>query len=62
MLKGNSPDVVNSNIQMLKDSGYEHDKAVRCALCYSNKKHASDAKRVSKKVVKKSPPSVLIKK
>lgn len=40
MLKGNSPDVINSNIQMLKDNGYSHARATRCAMCHANKKHS----------------------
>lgn len=52
LLKGNHPDIVNSNIKTLKDAGYEHNRAVRCALCHANKKHDKHAKKVASKVVK----------
>ena len=52
MLKGNHPDIINSNIQMLKDAGYSHARATRCAMCHANKKHDKHAKSVAKKVVK----------
>jgi hypothetical protein len=53
MLKGKSPDVINANIQMLKDQGYSHGRATRCALCHANKKHDSHAKSVAAKVTNK---------
>lgn len=53
MLKGASNDVIDANVRMLKDSGYEHNRAVRCALCYANKKHSKHIKKVASKVVKK---------
>jgi len=53
LLQGKSPDVVDANIRMLKDSGYSHARAVRCALCHANKKHDKHAADVAKKVVKK---------
>lgn len=51
MLKGNSQDVINANVQMLKDNGYSHSRATRCALCHANKKHDKHAKSVAGKVV-----------
>ena len=61
LLKGKSQDVIDANIQMLKNAGYEHNRAVRCALCHANKKHAEHAKRVAAKVVKKDSTTMKIK-
>jgi hypothetical protein len=55
MLKGNHPDVINANIQMLKDAGYSHGRATRCALCHANKKHEKHAKSIASKVTKNNP-------
>jgi hypothetical protein len=61
MIKGNSPDVISANIQMLKDNGYSHAKATRCAMCHANKKHSQHSKSVAKKVVKKNDSIVKVK-
>lgn len=53
LLKGKSPDIIDANVRTLKAAGYEHNRALRCALCHANKKHDHDAKRISKKVAKK---------
>lgn len=55
LLKGKTQDVINANIQMLKDSGYSHSRATRCALCHANKKHDKTAKRIASKVTKNNP-------
>lgn len=52
MLKGKSQDVIDANIKMLKDKGYSHGRATRCALCHANKKHDKHAKSIAEKVVK----------
>ena len=54
MLKGNSQDVINTNVQMLKDAGYSHGRAMRCALCHANKKHDKHSKSIAAKVSKPS--------
>ena len=54
MLNGKTQDVINANIQMLKDGGYSHSRATRCALCHANKKHDKDTKRIASKAVKNS--------
>jgi hypothetical protein len=61
MLKGKSHDIINANIQMLKDNGYSHSRATRCALCHANKKHDKHAKKVAAKVAKQGPPQVTVK-
>lgn len=60
LLKGKTQDVIDANIRTLKDSGYEHGRAVRTALCCANKNHKHDAKRIAKKVVKKSDKLVVL--
>jgi hypothetical protein len=52
LLKGKSQDVIDANIRMLKDKGYSHGRAVRCALCHANKKHDKHTKSVISKVTK----------
>lgn len=52
MLKGNSQDIIDANIRMLKDGGYSHTRATRCALCHANKKHDKHAKNIASKVTK----------
>lgn len=54
LLKGNRPDIIDSNIKTLKNAGYSHNSAVRCAMCHANKKHAKHAKQIAKKVTKKN--------
>jgi hypothetical protein len=54
MLKGNSQDVIDANIRMLKDSGYSHSRATRCALCHANKKHSKHEKGITAKITKKN--------
>jgi hypothetical protein len=54
LLKGNRPDIISLNVKTLKDAGYEHNRAVRCAMCHANKKHGKHAQTVAKKVTKKS--------
>jgi hypothetical protein len=51
LLKGSSPDIINTNINTLKNAGYSHARATRCAMCHANKKHAAHGKKVAKKVV-----------
>jgi cytochrome c553 len=53
LLKGKSADVINANIQMLKNAGYSQARATRCAMCHANKKHSSHAKSIAKKVAKR---------
>lgn len=61
LLKGRSPDIINTNVKTLMDSGkHSHASALRCAMCYSNKGHRLDAARVSKKVSSKTPVRVKI--
>jgi hypothetical protein len=50
LLKGKSQDVINANVKTLKDAGYSHARATRCALCHANKKH--DKHALDKKVTK----------
>ena len=52
LLKGKSQDIIDANIQTLKNAGYEHNRAVRCALCHANKNHAAKAKKIAAKVTK----------
>jgi hypothetical protein len=54
LLHGTSQDVIHANIQTLKNAGYDHTRAVRCALCHANKTKPH-LERVAKSVVKKSP-------
>lgn len=61
LLKGKSQDIIDANIRTLKDAGYEHNRAVRCALCHANKKHDHKAKIVAAKVAKKDPMMVKVK-
>jgi hypothetical protein len=61
LLKGKSPDIINANVKTLKDNGYSHSRALRCALCHANKKHGHKAKQVASKVTKKSPEMVKVK-
>ena len=61
LLKGIHPDIISSNVRTLKNAGYDHARAVRCALCHANKKHDKHAKSVAKKVAKKGPAVVAIK-
>lgn len=60
MLKGKTPDIIDANVRMLKESGYSHARALRCAMCHANKKHSHDAKRIGKKVATKSPDRVTV--
>jgi len=53
MLKGKTQDIIDANIRMLKDKGYSHGRATRCALCHANKKHDKHAKSIASKVVSK---------
>lgn len=52
LLAGNRPDVINSNITTLKNAGYSHASATRCAMCHANKKYSSVVKKVSAKITK----------
>lgn len=61
LLKGNTPDIINANVNTLKNAGYSHASATRCAMCHANKKHASQAKSIAAKVSKKEPNLVKIK-
>jgi hypothetical protein len=61
LLKGKTPDIIDANVRTLKDAGYEHNRAVRCAMCHANKKHDKHAKGVATKVAKKDPLSMRIK-
>lgn len=61
LLKGKSPDVISANIQTLKNAGYSHARATRCAMCHANKKHDSHAKKVAAKVAKPDPVGVKVK-
>lgn len=54
LVKGNRQDIIDLNVKTLKDAGYEHNRAVRCALCHANKKHGKHAKTVATKVTKKT--------
>lgn len=54
LLKGKSPDIIDANVRTLKAAGYEHNRALRCALCHANKKHDKHAKKVAAKVAKSS--------
>jgi hypothetical protein len=55
LLKGKGQDVINANIKMLKDAGYSHAKATRCALCHANKKHDKHVESINKKITKPAP-------
>lgn len=61
LLKGNRPDVISANVSTLKNAGYSHASALRCAMCHANKKHDKHAKKMSAKVSKKSPAVVKVK-
>jgi len=61
LLKGNSRDIIDANARTLRDNGYSHASAMRCAMCHANKKHDHKAKNVAKKVSSKSPNFVKIK-
>lgn len=37
LLPGASQDIINSNVQMLKEQGYSHPRAVRTALAHMTK-------------------------
>ena len=52
LLKGNSQDIINTNIKTLTDAGYTESRATRCALCHANKKHDKHTKKVAAKVAK----------
>lgn len=61
LIKGKSPDVIDTNVRTLMDSGkHSHASALRCAMCYANKNHTKTVKRVSGKVVKKDPDRVKV--
>lgn len=55
LLKGNSHDIVAANTKMLKEAGYSHARALRCALCHANKKHDKHVKSIGKKITKNNP-------
>lgn len=59
LLKGKGQDIIDANVRTLKESGYSHARALRCALCHANKKHGHDAKRVASKVVAKEHPDTM---
>jgi len=59
MLKGKSQDIIDANVKMLKDGGYSHARATRCALCHANKKHDKHAKGIAAKVTKQNPQVVI---
>jgi hypothetical protein len=61
LLKGKSQDIIDANIRTLKDNGYSHARATRCALCHANKKHDHKAKQVAAKVSKQAPIGVKVK-
>lgn len=52
LLKGKSPDIINANINTLKNAGYSHSRATRCAMCHANKKHDKHSKSIAAKVTK----------
>jgi hypothetical protein len=54
LLHGNSQDVIDANINSLKNSGYSHAHATHFALRHANKKHGAKAKKIAAKVIKKS--------
>lgn len=54
LLKGKHQDVIDANIQMLKNAGYSHGRATRCALCHANKNHDTHAKSIAKKIIKRN--------
>jgi hypothetical protein len=45
LLKGNSPDIIHTNVQSLKGVGHSHPKAVRIALSFSTKGLKANFKR-----------------
>lgn len=59
LLHGKTQDIIDANIGMLKNAGYEHSRAVRCALCHANKNHAAHAKKVAAKAAKQTDRMVL---
>lgn len=61
LLKGNRPDIIDANIKTLKNAGYSHASATRCAMCHANSKHPAHSKKVAKKVSKRSPVGVSVK-
>ena len=61
LIKGKSPDVIDTNVRTLMDSGkHSHASALRCAMCYANKGHSKTVKRVSDKIVRKDPVKVKV--
>lgn len=61
LLKGNSPDIISANVRTLKNAGYAHNKALRCAMCHANKKSEAHNKKVAAKVVKNNFMQVKVK-
>lgn len=61
LLKGKHVDVINTNINTLKNAGYSHASATRCAMCHANKNHLGAAKKIAAKVIQKAPFGVKIK-
>ncbi len=61
LLKGNSPDIVDANVRMLKDGGLSHAHATHLALKHANKKHDTAAKKIAAKVAKSETMHVKIK-
>jgi hypothetical protein len=59
LLKGTSHDIIHANVQTLKNAGYTHTRAVRCALCHA-KNSTARLKKVANTVVKKDPIRVKI--
>lgn len=61
LLKGNRPDIISANVQMLKDNGYSHARALKCALCHANKKFGKKVKQIKKKFTFRPPVRVTVK-
>lgn len=55
LLAGDSHDIIASNIQTLKNAGYSHTRAVRCALCHSKASVKQRLSKISNKVANKVP-------
>ena len=59
LLKGNSQDIIDTNIHSLKNAGYSHAHATHFALRHANKKHDAQAKKIAVKVTKKTDKVVI---
>lgn len=52
LLHGRHEDIVNTNIQTLKNAGYHHTRAVKTALSHANLTRGTKIKRIQNKIIK----------